>query len=109
MTNQKYAFKSLYWENKEINIDMKNLRYTDDIVSVSDNSKNAALLHEKLKQVTESIPSRMNKEKTWYWIGGSMQLYNEALEEVYEYRYLGHQIKMGRNNQVEELNRRIGL
>lgn len=77
------------------------------------NLTDAALMLEELQQVTKSIGLLIFKGNTKQmanlilWV--SMQLDTEAVEEVNEYSYLEDQIKIVRSNQVEELNRRIGL
>lgn len=50
-----YAFKALDWEHVGPNIDGKrlnNLRFSDDMVLIADNFKDAALLREELRQAT---------------------------------------------------------
>ena len=39
----------------------------------------------------------------------NISTYGTQIEQVYTYKYLGHEIKLGRDNQTTELNRRIGL
>ena len=53
-----HAFKTLDWENKGINIDGKrlnNLRFADDVVLITDNLGEAALMTEQLRQATGKV------------------------------------------------------
>jgi len=111
-----YAFKTLNWENKGISIDGKmlsNLRFADDIVLITDNLKEASLMINQLKQATDKVGLCINQQKTKIMtnlvLGGTVSLDSEGIGEVDEYKYLGHQIRINRDNQTRELQRRIGL
>ena len=67
----------------------------------------------ELKQATEKVGLYINQQKTKIMtnlvLGGTISLGNKTIEEVDEYKYLGHQIRINRDNQTKELQRRIGL
>lgn len=111
-----YAFKTLNLSDKGVNIDgvkLNNLRFADDIVIISDNLKEAQEMINELSLATQKVGLNINKQKTKVMtnliIGGNTTIDNETLKEVREYKYLGHELRITRDNQTYELQRRISL
>ena len=111
-----YAMKSLSWENRGINIDgerLTHLRFADDIVLISDNIGNAKQMLEELVGASLKVGLRINTSKTQIMtnlvLAQSIRIGDSDIKETHLYKYLGHEIQIGKNNQTNEIQRRIGL
>lgn len=108
------AFKELCWEDRGILVDGKylsHLRYADDVVLISSSAAELQMMVDDLNRVTKRIGLQMNLQKTKVLSHENISITVDgvSLEKVDEYIYLGHKIKLGRENQNEEISRRIGL
>lgn len=111
-----YAFKSLEWEDKGINVDgeyLSNLRFADDIVIISDDLGEIGdmlrELHAAAKRVGLSINFNKTKLMTNLVPSKNIEINGTNIETAEKYVYLGHEISIGRDNQTNELQRRISL
>lgn len=107
------VFGRLSWDRKG-NIDGKrlsHLRFADDIVLFSSDTKELATMIQELKEASRIVGLKMNLQKTKIMSPTNIPVIieNHTLEVVDEYVYLGHIIKLGKNNQTAEITRRIGL
>ena len=66
---------------------------------------------EQLNYAAKKVVLRMNLSKTKIMSDTTTDIIIEhrIVENVNEYVYLGHAIKLGKKNQTAEINRRIGL
>lgn len=108
------VFKTLHWDNKGIKINglyLNHLRFADDIVLISENLDELESMIQELKTASAKIGLEMNINKTKILSPDSRQLKmgNQYIEAVDEYIYLGHKIKLGKDNQRAEIPRRIGM
>ena len=108
------AFKNLTWKQNGINIDgqfLSHLRFADDIVLISNDADELGTMLRELKEASEAVGLRINLLKTKIMSPDNIQitLGNHTLEVVEEYVYLGHNIKLDRDNQTAEITRRVGL
>lgn len=111
-----YAFKRLKWEEKGINIDGKrltNLRFADDIVLTADNLGDTRAMLQELQQVCAEVGLHINISKTKFMTNlvpsGNILVDDKVIEMVDKYTYLGHEIRISRDNQTCELSRRTNL
>lgn len=111
-----YAFKSLNWDNIGIKVDgeyLNHLRFADDIVLMADNIGDAAKMMGELMEATERTGLEINMDKTKFMTNlvpaGKISISGQTITQVYDYKYLGHEIRLGRDNQTCEIQRRIGL
>lgn len=107
-----HALKKLNWERKGISIDgayLNHLRYADDIVLISESPDELVEMLQEFNEVSKEVGLTMNLSKTKAMGTDAKQIFvdGQAIENVSE--YLGHNIKLGRENQTAELRRRIGL
>lgn len=116
ITVLEYAFKELNWEEKGINIDgqhLTNLRFADDIILLSDNLKDIRQMLLELEEVCSEIGLKINFSKTKYMTNlvpsEILTVGGQEVELVNSYVYLGHEIRITRDNQTCELKRRITL
>lgn len=116
ITVLEYALKRLEWENKGISIDgerLNHLRFADDIVLISDNLGEAAIMIQELKNAIQVVGLRINLEKTKMMTNlvpnKLLSVDNNQIEMVHSYIYLGHEVRIGRDNQTAELLRRTTL
>lgn len=108
------AFKKLNWERKGVNIDgryLNHLRFADDIVLISTNPEELQEMLSELREVSEEIGLSMNMGKTKVMSPENIifRVGNDILENVNEYIYLGHALKLGNENQTAEISRRIRM
>lgn len=108
--------KQIEWNELGININGENLnhlRFADDIVLISDCVNKAQEMLQKLNATSEQMGLKINISKTQVMtnlvIGGGIYINQYQIEETTAYKYLGHEIRISRDNQTCELNRRIGL
>jgi len=111
-----YAMKSLSWEDKGVNIDgerLTHLRFADDIVIVSDNIGDAKQMLEEMVRASSQVGLRINAGKTQIMtnlvLAQNIRIGDSDIKETHMYKYLGHEIQIGKNNQTHEIQRRIGL
>lgn len=107
-------FKKLKWDHKGININgrmLNHLRYADDIVIIAATSEELQDMLIQLHQESRKVGLKMNMTKTKIMSDedNPVVIENQTIENVSEYIYLGHTIKLGRENQIAELARRIKL
>ncbi|CAH1224416.1 unnamed protein product [Diabrotica balteata] len=108
------VFKKLNWEQLGIKIDgrfLSHLRFADDIVLISNNTEELIYMLKELKQESEKIGLKMNLNKTKVMTNQNItiDLDGSEIESVEEYIYLGHTIKLGKQNQTAEITRRIRM
>jgi hypothetical protein len=108
------TFKSLNWDKKGININgtyMSHLRFADDIVIISEDLDQLKDMIKELQDASSKIGLEMNVDKTKILspTQEKISINNKNIEVVNDYVYLGHKIKLGKENQTAELSRRIGL
>lgn len=108
-------FKTLNWENKGILINgerLNNLRYADDIVLITDNFIDLQEMVQELAEASQKIGLHMNINKTKVMTNNQEDrrdiIINEkVIERVDKYVYLGHEMKVGKENQEAEVKRRV--
>ncbi|XP_030760917.1 uncharacterized protein LOC115886027 [Sitophilus oryzae] len=95
-----YAMKSLSWKNRGINIDgewLTHLRFTDDIVLVSDNIGDSKQMLEELVQASLKVGLRINTSKTQIMtnlvLTQNIRIGDADIKETHIYKYLGHEIQ----------------
>lgn len=67
---------------------------------------------QELKEASQAVGLKVNLQKTKIMSPNSnlqVRIDNHSIEVVEEYVYLGHTIKLGKDNQTAEITRRIGL
>lgn len=111
-----YMCKGVEWEEMGVNINgekLNHLRFADDIVLIADSIGDATLMLEGLCLASKKVGLKINMMKTEIMtnlvLGGSVCVGGEMVNETRAYKYLGHEIRIGRDNQTCELARRIGL
>lgn len=108
-------FKTLNWENKGILINgerLNNLRYADDIVLITDNFIDLQEMVQELAEASQKIGLEMNINKTKIMTNNQedrrdIVINDTVIERVDKYIYLGHEIRVGKENQEAEVRRRI--
>lgn len=92
----------MVWDNEGIKIDGKylsDLRFVDVIVPTTDNLGNAQRILPELKKATEKVGLNINFQKTKFMTNlmasDNMQIVGEEVQQVQEYNYLGHEIRVG--------------
>lgn len=111
-----YAFKELNWDGKGINIDgeyLNHLRFADDIIIIAENMGDARQMLTELTSTSSYIGLHINFQKTKFMTNlvasSNMEIERNEVKQVYEYKYLGHEIRVGKDNQTYEVHRRISL
>ncbi|KAL1447418.1 hypothetical protein WDU94_003530 [Cyamophila willieti] len=110
------VFKKLNWENKGILINneyLNHLRFADDIVVMSNNTKELESMLKDLTDTCLEIGLKMNLSKTKIMYNAfirkqDIKINNVLMEEVKSYIYLGQEITMD-GDITSEINRRIRL
>lgn len=107
------VFKNLNWDGREINIDgsyLNNLRFADDIVLLSNNISELKNM-EQLNNATKKVGLKMNLNKIQIMSNNQeiIEIDNYIINATDQYLYLGHAIRIGKENQSAEISRRIGL
>ncbi|XP_050306271.1 uncharacterized protein LOC126743285 [Anthonomus grandis grandis] len=108
------SFKKLPWGNKGINVDgtrLSHLRFADDIDVISDDISELKDMLEELQETSKQIGPKMNLNKTKIMTNEQtvITIEGHALENVEEYIYLGHAVRLGKQNQTAEISRRTRL
>lgn len=109
-------FKQLNWSQRGINIDGKklnNLRFADDIVLFSDDLEEMRLMLQDLQEVCGGVGLVINMSKTKFMTNlvpsCGLKISDHEIELVDKYIYLGHEVRITRDNQTCELKRRTTL
>lgn len=110
-------FKTLHWEGCGINIEGKrlsNLRFADDIVLFSDNPTDLEAMIQELNNASVRCGLEMNLDKTKIMTNcfnttSIIKVNDTVIERVTKYVYLGQEVVMGKDNQANEIDRRIRL
>ena len=116
ITVLQYAFGMLEWSGKGLNIDglnLTDLRFADDIALLSDSLQDIKKMLEDLQEVCAQVGLKMNISKTKFMTNlvpsGNIAVGDCEVELVDKYTYLGHEVRISRDNQTCELKRRITL
>lgn len=111
-----YMFKKIELDNRGINVNgetLSHLRFADDIVLISDRLDEANKMVSELSVASQKVGLKINIAKTQFMTNlvpsCNLMLEGKEIQYVISYKYLGHEIRIGRDNQTCELNRRIGL
>lgn len=109
-------FKNIKLDNKGISVDgekLHHLRFADDIVLISDRLDEANEMLLDLSAASQKVGLKINITKTQFMTNlvpsCNLILEGKEIQYVTSYKYLGHEIRLTRDNQTCELNRRIGL
>lgn len=108
------VFKQLNWDEKGMKIDgayLSHLRFADDIILTSTNIEELKTMIEELNNLSKQIGLKMNLNKTKIITSSPQEvsIENTIIEKVEQYTYLGHTIKIGKENQTAEIKRRTQL
>ena len=110
------VFKKLDWSKMGININGKylsHLRFADDIVLMALDLDQAQVMLQQLNEESSKVGLKMNLSKTKVMTNidddREIKIGDTVIERVDTYVYLGHKLKLGRDNQTAEVKRRIGL
>ena len=108
------VFKSFSLERKGGDIAGRRLNhicFADDIVLISSDPDELEILLRELEEFSQTVGLKMNLQKTKIMSLSNkvVTIGNHTLEKVDEHVYLGHNIKLGKDNQTAEITRRIGL
>lgn len=110
------AFKHLNWDHKGISVDgnnLTNLRFADDIVLISSDLGEMKSMLRDLKSACEKVGLNINISKTKFMTNlvpsQNIEINGTKVKLVECYTYLGHEIRLSRDNQTTELKRRITL
>lgn len=102
------------WTERGLNIDgihLNHLRYADDLVLISTDVQELNTMINELDEQSRKVGLKMNLNKTKI-ISSSQQdviVNSTVIEKVEYYIYLGHKIKIGKENLGTEIKRRIQL
>lgn len=99
---------------KGLNVDgvyLNHLRFADDIVLLSTDTQELNTMLNQLNEQSKQIGLKMNLSKTKIMSNNecNITIDNVTIENVDHYIYLGHKIKLGKENQNVEIKRRIQL
>lgn len=108
------VFKRLQWESRGINVDgvyLNHLRFADDIVLITSDANELERMMTELHEASLRVGLKMNLNKTKIMSRDDLhiKIENHEFDTVEEYVYLGHSIKLGKENQTSEINRRVRL
>ena len=116
ITVLEYAFKRMNLNGKGINIDgerLSHLCFADDVVLIADNFADIKDMVQELQQATSQIGLHINYSKTKMMtnmvLSEQVEAEGKQIQLVDKYIYLGHEVKLSRDNQTTELSRRISL
>ncbi|XP_029658895.1 uncharacterized protein LOC115232884 [Formica exsecta] len=103
-------------EGLGINVDGENLnhlRFADDIVLITDCLGKAGEMLLKLTSASHKVGLKINDGKTQFMTNlvpsRNILLEGKEILQVTSYKYLGYEIRVGRDNQTCEIERRIRL
>lgn len=108
------VFKELNWEGKGVMIDgqyFNHLRFADDVILVSSCAAELQSMIDDLNSASNRVGLQINFQKTKIMSPEQVAVHidGELLEQVDHYIYLGHTIRLGKDNQGAEISRRISL
>lgn len=111
-----YTCKRANLDEKGININgetLSHLRFADDMVLIADRMDDAKILLDRLYHSSLEVGLRMNMAKTQIMtnlvLSENITVAGNEIDQTTTYKYLGHEICIGKDNQTTELNRRIRL
>lgn len=111
-----YMFKKIGFDEMGININgekLSHLRFADDIVIIADRIDEAKEMLHRLQRTSETVGLKINFNKTEYLtnlvVSEEITAEGNPIKQASSYKYLGHEICIGRDNQTCEIKRRIGL
>lgn len=109
-------FKKIDIDDMGININgemLSHLRFADDFVMISDGLDKAADALSRLASASRQVGLKINTFKTQFMTNlvpsSNLLVEGKDIQQVTSYKYLGHEIKIGRDNQTCEMERRVGL
>lgn len=77
---------------------------------ITDNTEEAQLMLEMVNE-TSKVGLKLNLTKTQFMtnlvLSGTLRITNDSIEQTHIYKYLGHKINIGRDNQTHEIRRRM--
>jgi len=89
------------------------LRFADDIVLISDSVDKARKILEHLHRTSSTVGLKINTSKTQFItnlvVSDNIHVGVHNIEQVTKYKYLGHEVRSGRDNQTAEICRRVSL
>ncbi|KAK4876845.1 hypothetical protein RN001_009351 [Aquatica leii] len=92
---------------------LNHLRFADDLVLITDKIDEANKMLQELKAASKEVGLDINYTKTRYMtnlvLSDNISADDIKIEQVYSYKYLEHELTIGRDNQTHELKRRINL
>lgn len=101
--------KGIVIDNKRFN----HLRFADDIIVLSETSKQLEEMLNDLHKVSCEVGLEMNTSKTKILTNRTKEqkinINNKEIEYVENYIYLGKQISFNKNRNIDEIKRRIDL
>lgn len=108
------VFNEINWNGKGIIINderLNHLRFADDIVLISNSTKELNDMIEELDKVSIQVGLKMNLQKTKVMFNAcikkeNIKIQDNIIEEVQKYVYLGQEMTMN-SNMENEINRRI--
>jgi hypothetical protein len=108
------VFQKVDLQEKGLKIDgqyLSHLRFADDIVLFSSDINELQAMLRQLNRMSEAVGLQMNLNKTKVMTESDEDVIvnGQRLEKVSHYIYLGHTMKLGRENQCAEVRRRIQL
>lgn len=108
-------FKRTEIKNLDVNINgekLGHLRFADDLVLITENFGAKEMLSE-LERTSKEVGLNIHIDNTKFMtnlvVSENLTVSNLNIEQIYLYKYLGHEIRLGRDNQTCEIGRRIGL
>ncbi|CAG9793426.1 unnamed protein product [Diatraea saccharalis] len=108
-------FRNLNWEKKGISLEgckLNHLRFADDIVLMAETAKELEELIQQLNNESTKVGLHMNASKTKIMTNSHqvpIKLEGKNIDYVNQYIYLGKQMSFSKSNNVEEVERRIGI
>ncbi|CAG9834789.1 unnamed protein product [Diabrotica balteata] len=93
--------------------DLNHLRLADGVVLISDRFDKATKMLHTLYKVSKTIGLKINTSKTKFMtnleVSGKILIESHSIDQIIAYKYLGHEIRSGRDNHTTKIQRRIGL
>ncbi|KAH1028359.1 hypothetical protein HUJ05_001719 [Dendroctonus ponderosae] len=103
-------------ENLGININgekLSHLRFANDLILITNDFKEAQEMMSEMNLASREAGIKINIGKTKFMTNlvanENLTVNNLNIEQVYSYKYLGHEIRLGRDNQTCEIGGRTGL
>ena len=96
-----------------INGEYLSIRFADDIGLMAVDLDQALIMLQQWNEEVSKVGLKMNLSKTKVMTNTDddrdIKIGDTVIERVDSYVYLGHKLKLGLDNQIAEINRRIGL